>query len=93
MERATDPAYLQYQYGTTERLHIRREAHQRYSERQDDFIEWVLDCLNPGVGDLVLDVGCGVGSYHAPLRKRGRDDNRAARTGRPPAWRETLTLN
>jgi len=71
VERATDPAYLQYQYGTTERLHIRMEAHQRYSERQDDFVDWVLDHLNPSVGDLVLDVGCGVGSYHAPLCKRG----------------------
>jgi 3-oxoacyl-[acyl-carrier protein] reductase len=31
--RTIDPSYLAYQYGTTERLRVRVEAHQRYSER------------------------------------------------------------
>src|ERR671935_68216 len=60
VERAIDRAYLDEQYGTEERLRIRLEAHQRYSERPDDFFEWVLDRLDPQPGDLVVDVGCGV---------------------------------
>ena len=63
-ERAIDRAYLDGQYGTEERLRIRLEAHQRYSERPDDFFEWVLDRLDPQPGDLLVDVGCGVGSIH-----------------------------
>jgi hypothetical protein len=31
VDRATDPAYLLDQYGTTEKLDTRIEAHQRYS--------------------------------------------------------------
>ena len=70
VERAIDRAYLDEQYGTEERLRIRLEAHQRYSERPDDFFEWVLDRLDPQPGDLVVDVGCGVGSIHPPLCAR-----------------------
>jgi hypothetical protein len=64
VDRATDPAYLLYQYGTTEKLDTRIEAHQRSSERPDDHLNWVLDRLDPHPGDLALDVGCGKGSYH-----------------------------
>jgi ubiquinone/menaquinone biosynthesis C-methylase UbiE len=71
MDRATALDYLRDQYGTTEKLDIRIEAHQRYSERPDDFLDWVLDRLNPQPGDAVVDVGCGRGSYHRPLLKRG----------------------
>jgi ubiquinone/menaquinone biosynthesis C-methylase UbiE len=71
MEHAIDPAYLRYQYGTTEKLDLRIEAHQRYSERADDYLDWVLDRLNPRPGDLVVDVGCGRGSYHPLLINRG----------------------
>jgi ubiquinone/menaquinone biosynthesis C-methylase UbiE len=71
VERGTDPVYLQTQYGTTERLRIRFETHQPYSERPDDFLDWVLDHLNPRSGDLVLDVGCGTGVIHPALCSRG----------------------
>jgi ubiquinone/menaquinone biosynthesis C-methylase UbiE len=71
VDRATDPAYLLYQYGTTEKLDTRIEAHQRYSERPDDYLNWVLDRLDPHPGDLALDVGCGKGSYHPLLIARG----------------------
>jgi len=68
VERAIDPVYLSEQYGTEERLRIRIEAHQRYSERADDYLDWILDRLQPRPGDLVVDVGCGVGSIHPALR-------------------------
>jgi ubiquinone/menaquinone biosynthesis C-methylase UbiE len=71
VERAIDPVYLSEQYGTEERLRIRIEAHQRYSERADDYLDWILDRLQPRPGDLVVDVGCGVGSIHPPLCTRG----------------------
>jgi ubiquinone/menaquinone biosynthesis C-methylase UbiE len=71
LARATDAAFLQYQYGTPERLQVRVETHQRYSERTDDFMTWVLDQLEPRPGDLALDVGCGTGAYHAGLCARG----------------------
>jgi ubiquinone/menaquinone biosynthesis C-methylase UbiE len=71
IDRAIDRAYLDEQYGTDERLRIRVETHQRFSERTDDFFEWVLDRLDPRPGDLVVDVGCGVGSIHPSLCARG----------------------
>jgi ubiquinone/menaquinone biosynthesis C-methylase UbiE len=71
VERAIDPSFLHHQYGTTERLQVRIETHQRYSERQDDFFNWVLDQLDPRPDASVLDVGCGVGAYHPALCSRG----------------------
>ena len=71
MTHGSDKAYLEEQYGTIERLQARILAHQRYSERVDDYREWTLDHLAVSVGDLVLDVGCGFGSYHPDLIERG----------------------
>ena len=71
MERAAAPEYLRDQYSTPDKLDIRIQAHQRYSERSDDFLAWVLDHLDPKPGDSVVDVGCGRGSYHVPLVQRG----------------------
>ena len=34
-------------------------------------MDWVLDHLDPKPGESVLDIGCGRGSYHIPLAKRG----------------------
>jgi ubiquinone/menaquinone biosynthesis C-methylase UbiE len=71
VERATESGYLREQYGTTDRLAARIEAHARFSERTDDFFAWALDRLDPRQGDLVLDVGCGTGAYHPELCARG----------------------
>jgi 2-polyprenyl-3-methyl-5-hydroxy-6-metoxy-1,4-benzoquinol methylase len=69
--RATDPEYLHYQYDTAEKLRIRQETHDRYSERPNDFLPWVLDHLDPQPGQRVVDVGCGPGIYHPLLADRG----------------------
>jgi len=58
VERAIDPANLNEQYGTEQRLRIRIEAHQRYSQRTDDYFEWIMNRLQPRPGDLVLDGVC-----------------------------------
>jgi hypothetical protein len=82
VERAIDPAYLFEQYGTEERLRIRIEAHQRYSERTDDYFEWILDRLQPRPGDLPRS------RLTAPARltvKLPDEGQRDARTQRPRA--------
>jgi len=71
VQRATDPRYLHEQYGTTDRLKIRIEINQLYSERTDDYLAWGLDHLDTRPGDLVLDVGCGTGMFHPALCARG----------------------
>ena len=72
MDRASTPEDLADQYATTAKLDIRIEAHQRYSERTDNFLEWVLERFDPRPGESVIDVGCGRGSYHLPRSEAGR---------------------
>jgi len=71
MPLVTDNAYLTYQYADSEKLHIRQEAHRLYSERTDNFMEWVLDILDPQPGERIADVGSGHGIYHPFLARRG----------------------
>jgi ubiquinone/menaquinone biosynthesis C-methylase UbiE len=71
VERAAAADYLRDQYATPDKLDIRIQAHQRFSERPDDFLDWVLDHLDAKPGESVVDVGCGRGSYHIPLVQRG----------------------
>ena len=66
-DRMVDPAYLRYQYGDSEKLRIRIETHERYSERPSNYQEWVIGRLAPQPGQVVLDVGCGPGSFHRLL--------------------------
>ena len=68
---ATDPHLLHLQYGTAEKLRIRQEAHELYSEQQLDFFPWVLEFLELAPGLLVADVGCGPGAYHPLLAPTG----------------------
>ncbi len=67
---STDSDYLQYQYGSTEKLKIRQEAHRLYSERSDGFMPWVLDILEPRPGDTLADIGCGPGAYFSAIAQR-----------------------
>ena len=59
---AADAAWLREQYSDTSRLTTRIEAHQRFSERTDSFVAWVVDGLALRPGDLVLDASCGFGA-------------------------------
>src|SRR5579884_877721 len=45
--RATSREYLRYQYADSEKLRIRADAHRLYSERPNDWQEWVLARLAP----------------------------------------------
>ena len=65
--RLTDPAYLRFQYGDDERLRIRIETHERYSENPEPFVTWVLRHVDAQPGHRLLDVGSGPGQYHAHL--------------------------
>ncbi len=71
MSLVTEPSYLHYQYADSEKLRIRQEAHQLYSERTDNFMDWVLDHLDPQPGERIADVGSGQGIYHPFLVRRG----------------------
>jgi SAM-dependent methyltransferase len=71
-DRVIDPAYLTYQYSNSEKLRIRLEAHERYSEHtQDDWYPQYVARLDPSPGQRVLDVGCGFGAFHPALAAAG----------------------
>jgi ubiquinone/menaquinone biosynthesis C-methylase UbiE len=65
IDRLTDGSYLHYQYGDSEKLKIRIEAHERYSEHHTDWQTLFTVALGIESGTRVIDVGCGFGSYHA----------------------------
>jgi SAM-dependent methyltransferase len=71
VDRVIDRAYLAYQYGDSEKLRIRLEAHERYSERSDNWADQMVSHLAGPAGRLLLDVGCGYGSYHPTLVRAG----------------------
>ena len=67
-ERRIDPQYLRYQYDDAEKLQTRIDTHARHSERTGDtFKSWLLAHIDAAPGQLLLDVGCGPGAYHAAL--------------------------
>lgn len=71
VERATDPEYLNYQYGDSEKLRIRIEAHERYSEHCDRHFDWILGLLDVQAGQVLVDAGCGPGNAFGPVRRVG----------------------
>lgn len=70
-DRATDPEYLRYQYDDSEKLRIRIEAHERYSERGGEHFGWILGLLDVRPGQTVVDAGCGPGNAFGPLSRIG----------------------
>ena len=72
IDRVIDPTYLAYQYGDSEKLRIRLEAHEQYGEHvQDDWHPRYVAQLAPAPGESVLDVGCGFGAFHPALDAAG----------------------
>lgn len=62
-----DRRYLAYQYADADKLRVRIRTHELYSERPTKFGEWLLPHLEIAPGQLLLDVGCGPGTYHPLL--------------------------
>lgn len=75
IDRTIDPRYLAYQYGDSEKLRIRMEAHEQYSERPDTvgggWQKLYVDRLRPAPGERVLDVGCGFGNIQPAICQTG----------------------
>lgn len=69
-DRLIDPVYLHYQYSNAEKLRLRIETHERYSENRQSFIDWMLGHIAPAPG-VALDVGCGSGIYHPAVAAHG----------------------
>jgi SAM-dependent methyltransferase len=65
--RADDPAYVRYQYSDDQKLRIRIDTHETYSERRG-FHQWVLRHVAAERGQRLLDVGSGPGEYHPLLQ-------------------------
>lgn len=64
--RADDASYVRYQYSDDEKLRIRIETHEKYSERSG-FQQWVIDNVAARPGHRLLDVGSGTGADYHPL--------------------------
>ncbi|MCC7372662.1 MAG: class I SAM-dependent methyltransferase [Chloroflexi bacterium] len=71
IDRMTDAANLQYQYGDSEKLKIRYEAHTLYSERTSHWHALFTEVLDIVPGEQVVDVGCGPGGIHVQLSRAG----------------------
>lgn len=67
----TDPARLDEQCSTPDRLQTRVETHRRYSESKDSFHESVIQQLDVAPGHRVADIGCGPGNYFGRLKRLG----------------------
>lgn len=68
---ATDRGFVAEQYSDADKLRIRRETHQRYSESTDTHVADVLNALGLHAGQRLLDVGCGDGGWHPRIVERG----------------------
>lgn len=68
--RADDPAYVRYQYADDEKLRIRKETHERYTEGGVGFHEWVMEQVGARPGQSLLDIGSGTGEDYHPLLRR-----------------------
>lgn len=51
-------------------LSIRIRTHELYTQPDIDFTAWILDQINWGGYEVVLDVGCGAGMYTKPALTR-----------------------
>ncbi len=66
------------EYLSLEPLQTRIDTHRRYSEREDDVEQAVLDEIALEPDEALLDVGCGTGSF---LRRLRQDEHRGRLVG------------
>jgi SAM-dependent methyltransferase len=68
----TDPAFVQEQYSDADRLRIRIETHERYSQGDTErLLDESVHALSLSPGLRVLDVGSGAGGWHARIAASG----------------------
>jgi len=67
MSPTPDSEQIKRQYGTDEKLRVRHETHEKYTEPKQDFVAWVLNTVQWRGDERVLDVGCGPGLYYERL--------------------------
>ncbi|MDX1662653.1 MAG: class I SAM-dependent methyltransferase, partial [Candidatus Promineifilaceae bacterium] len=97
-DSTAEQAYVRAQYRTESNLATRIDIHRRYGEPAVEFTEWVLDKLHWQGTEWVLDVGCGAGSYIAPVQARAAryvagDLSPGMLRSLPPAARLRVNLN
>lgn len=67
-----DPIFVREQYSDADKLRIRIETHQRYSQGDTErLLDDGVDALAVTPGVRLLDVGCGAGGWHARLAGAG----------------------
>jgi SAM-dependent methyltransferase len=69
-EKLTRREYLSEQYKTKDNLQIRIQTHERFSQPNVAFHDWILDHAVWSGRETVLDVGCGSGMYIEPASER-----------------------
>lgn len=63
-EVGNDQAHLKEKsYKTAEKLNVRILTHQKYTEPEVNFYDWVLDQIEWTGAETVFDIGCGSGLY------------------------------
>ncbi|MCP4424250.1 MAG: class I SAM-dependent methyltransferase [Chloroflexi bacterium] len=69
----TDKQLLTTQsYKTPDKLSIRIQTHELYTQPKTDFTAWVLDRIRWRGDEIVVDVGCGAGAYIEATQQRSR---------------------
>lgn len=69
MSAINDPKAVRRQYATDERVRIRQQIHEKYTQPKIDYPEWVVSNFRWRGDERVLDVGSGAGRYYPVLKK------------------------
>jgi ubiquinone/menaquinone biosynthesis C-methylase UbiE len=80
------------EYLTIGPLQTRIDTHQLYSEQPEDVERAVLDVVELGCGDALLDIGSGTGSFLARLRREGHRGRLVGLDTSPAAIEELVKL-
>lgn len=70
MPAVNDPNIVRQQYATDELLRVRQEIHEHYTVPKINFVEWAIQSMEWRGDEVILDVGCGVGTYYETLKAK-----------------------